>query len=221
MSRTGRRSGGMRPRRKRLLTCEYAEHAALWSSSAPRGHPPASSLKRKVLSVSNTPREAQRALEGPMPLSTPSPSSFWQYPGSRSPASCCKPAHAGSSRCSRAPASWSGSASGHPVLERAEHVLDSAASRPQVCDPGVAVPAQALLHVPTGGLQNNVTFPILSDPKNDVATSFGLKFALPDYFVDPLQKAEERLAGLQRGSELDAADARSLRDRARRQDRLR
>jgi peroxiredoxin len=32
--------------------------------------------------------------------------------------------------------------------------------------------------------QNNVTFPILSDTKNDVAASFGLRFVLPDYLVD-------------------------------------
>ena len=32
--------------------------------------------------------------------------------------------------------------------------------------------------------QNNVSFPILSDTHNDVAASFGLKFALPDYLVD-------------------------------------
>ena len=32
--------------------------------------------------------------------------------------------------------------------------------------------------------QNHVSFPILSDTHNDVAASFGLKFALPDYLVD-------------------------------------
>ena len=29
--------------------------------------------------------------------------------------------------------------------------------------------------------ENNLTFPILSDPRNDVADSFGLRFTLPDY----------------------------------------
>lgn len=32
--------------------------------------------------------------------------------------------------------------------------------------------------------QNNLSFPILSDPHNDVAAAFGLRFALPDYLVD-------------------------------------
>jgi peroxiredoxin len=32
--------------------------------------------------------------------------------------------------------------------------------------------------------QNALSFPILSDPYNDVAAAFGLRFALPDYLVD-------------------------------------
>lgn len=32
--------------------------------------------------------------------------------------------------------------------------------------------------------QNALTFPILSDPHNDVAAAFGLRFALQDYLVD-------------------------------------
>jgi peroxiredoxin len=32
--------------------------------------------------------------------------------------------------------------------------------------------------------QNDLTFPILSDPHNDVAAAFGLRFAMPDYLVD-------------------------------------
>ncbi|MFJ5295917.1 peroxiredoxin-like family protein [Pseudomonas sp. NPDC088368] len=32
--------------------------------------------------------------------------------------------------------------------------------------------------------QNNLTFPILSDEKSQVADAFGLRFALPDYLVD-------------------------------------
>ncbi|QIB33075.1 peroxiredoxin-like family protein [Ancylobacter pratisalsi] len=32
--------------------------------------------------------------------------------------------------------------------------------------------------------QNALSFPILSDPHNDVAAAFGLRFALPDYLVD-------------------------------------
>ena len=32
--------------------------------------------------------------------------------------------------------------------------------------------------------QNGLGFPILSDPENDVAAAFGLRFKLPDYLVD-------------------------------------
>ena len=32
--------------------------------------------------------------------------------------------------------------------------------------------------------QNKLTFPILSDPHNDVAAAFGLRFKLPDYVID-------------------------------------
>jgi len=32
--------------------------------------------------------------------------------------------------------------------------------------------------------QNNLTFPILSDPNNEVAAAFGLRFELQDYLVD-------------------------------------
>lgn len=32
--------------------------------------------------------------------------------------------------------------------------------------------------------QNGLSFPILSDPHNEVAAAFGLRFALPDYLVD-------------------------------------
>ncbi len=32
--------------------------------------------------------------------------------------------------------------------------------------------------------QNALTFPILSDPHNDVAAAFGLRFALPDYLIE-------------------------------------
>ena len=32
--------------------------------------------------------------------------------------------------------------------------------------------------------QNDLGFPILSDPRNDVAAAFGLRFALSDYLVE-------------------------------------
>jgi peroxiredoxin len=37
--------------------------------------------------------------------------------------------------------------------------------------------------------ENKVDFPILSDPHNDVAASFGLRFGLPDYLVDLYKNA--------------------------------
>jgi peroxiredoxin len=32
--------------------------------------------------------------------------------------------------------------------------------------------------------ENNLSFPILSDPHNDVAASFGIRFGLPDYLTN-------------------------------------
>jgi peroxiredoxin len=32
--------------------------------------------------------------------------------------------------------------------------------------------------------ENKLTFPVLSDPHNDVAAAFGLRFKLPDYVLD-------------------------------------
>jgi peroxiredoxin len=32
--------------------------------------------------------------------------------------------------------------------------------------------------------QNNLSFPILSDPRNDVAATFGLRFEMPDYLIE-------------------------------------
>jgi hypothetical protein len=32
--------------------------------------------------------------------------------------------------------------------------------------------------------ENKLTFPILSDPHNEVAAAFGLRFKLPDYLID-------------------------------------
>ncbi|MCB1490219.1 MAG: AhpC/TSA family protein [Rhodobiaceae bacterium] len=37
--------------------------------------------------------------------------------------------------------------------------------------------------------ENNVTYPILSDPRNDVAAAFGLRFKLPDYLADLYRNA--------------------------------
>jgi peroxiredoxin len=37
--------------------------------------------------------------------------------------------------------------------------------------------------------ENKIDFPILSDPHNDVAATFGLRFGLPDYLVDLYKNA--------------------------------
>jgi peroxiredoxin len=37
--------------------------------------------------------------------------------------------------------------------------------------------------------QNGVTFPMLSDPGNDVAAAFGLRYTLPDYLIDLYKNA--------------------------------
>ncbi len=41
--------------------------------------------------------------------------------------------------------------------------------------------------------QNGLGFPILSDPRNDVAAAFGLRFALPDYLVELYQTLKNDL----------------------------
>ncbi|MDE2603793.1 MAG: AhpC/TSA family protein [Bradyrhizobium sp.] len=48
----------------------------------------------------------------------------------------------------------------------------------------VAISPQSAANSRKSVRQNNLAFPILSDVHNDVATAFGLRFALPDYLVD-------------------------------------
>jgi peroxiredoxin len=48
----------------------------------------------------------------------------------------------------------------------------------------VAISPQAAPNSRKSVRQNNLTFPILSDPRNDVAEAFGLRFELPDYLID-------------------------------------
>ncbi|HLG83485.1 MAG TPA: peroxiredoxin-like family protein [Bradyrhizobium sp.] len=47
----------------------------------------------------------------------------------------------------------------------------------------VAISPQNLVNSRKSVRQNNLTFPILSDPHNAVAAAFGLRFELPDYLV--------------------------------------
>lgn len=48
----------------------------------------------------------------------------------------------------------------------------------------VAISPQTPVNSRKSVRQNSLTFPILSDPHNDVASAFGLRFALPDYLVE-------------------------------------
>ena len=48
----------------------------------------------------------------------------------------------------------------------------------------VAISPQTAANSRKSMRQNELGFPILSDPHNDVAAAFGLRFALPDYLVE-------------------------------------
>ena len=48
----------------------------------------------------------------------------------------------------------------------------------------VAISPQTAANSRKSTRQNDLGFPILSDPHNDVAAAFGLRFAMPDYLVD-------------------------------------
>lgn len=48
----------------------------------------------------------------------------------------------------------------------------------------VAVSPQTAPNSRRSQRENKLSFPILSDPRNEVAAAFGLRFALPDYLVD-------------------------------------
>ena len=48
----------------------------------------------------------------------------------------------------------------------------------------VAISPQTAANSRKSVRQNDITFPILSDPHNDVAAAFGLRFAMPDYLID-------------------------------------
>lgn len=48
----------------------------------------------------------------------------------------------------------------------------------------VAISPQTAVNSRKSVRQNALGFPILSDPHNDVAASFGLRFEMPDYLVD-------------------------------------
>src|SRR6202171_5235048 len=71
---------------------------------------------------------ADEAKDEPMRAKRSSLASVRRYPRCASRVSGCRPGRADSSQCARAPASWLGSASTHPVLDRPERVLDRLSS---------------------------------------------------------------------------------------------
>jgi peroxiredoxin len=48
----------------------------------------------------------------------------------------------------------------------------------------VAISPQAAPNSRKSVRENNLTFPILTDPRNDVAYAFGIRFRMPDYLID-------------------------------------
>jgi peroxiredoxin len=53
----------------------------------------------------------------------------------------------------------------------------------------VAVSPQTAPNSRRSQRENKLSFPILSDPDNDVAASFGIRFGLPDYLADLYKNA--------------------------------
>jgi peroxiredoxin len=52
----------------------------------------------------------------------------------------------------------------------------------------VAISPQSAPNSRRSQRENNLGFPILSDPGNEVAAAFGLRFKLPDYLIDRKRK---------------------------------
>jgi peroxiredoxin len=57
----------------------------------------------------------------------------------------------------------------------------------------VAISPQTPVNSRKSGRQNKLNFPILSDPNNEVASAFGLRFALPDYLVELYKSLKNEL----------------------------
>lgn len=60
----------------------------------------------------------------------------------------------------------------------------------------VAISPQTAVNSRKSVRQNALGFPILSDPHNDVAASFGLRFEMPDYLVDLYKALKNDLPSL-------------------------
>jgi len=59
----------------------------------------------------------------------------------------------------------------------------------------VAISPQTAVNSRKSVRQNELTFPILSDPHNDVADAFGLRFAMPDYLINLYKNLKNDLPG--------------------------
>lgn len=57
----------------------------------------------------------------------------------------------------------------------------------------VAISPQTAVNSRKSMRQNRLSFPILSDPHNDVAAAFGLRFQLPDYLVELYKSLKNEL----------------------------
>ena len=57
----------------------------------------------------------------------------------------------------------------------------------------VAISPQTPVNSRKSVRQNKLNFPILSDPNNEVASAFGLRFALPDYLVELYKSLKNEL----------------------------
>jgi peroxiredoxin len=58
----------------------------------------------------------------------------------------------------------------------------------------VAISPQSPVNSRKSVRQNSLSFPILSDPRNEVAAAFGVRFALPDYLVELYKSWKKDLA---------------------------
>jgi peroxiredoxin len=59
----------------------------------------------------------------------------------------------------------------------------------------VAISPQTAVNSRKSVRQNDLAFPILSDPHNDVAAAFGLRFTMPDYLIDLYKSLKNDLPG--------------------------
>lgn len=86
-----------------------------------------------------------------------------------------------------------------PALEAARPAIEATGANP------IAISPQKPASSRRSSRENKLGFPILSDPRNEVAVAFGMRFALSDYLVELYKKLRNNLP------QLDAADPGPLR----------